>query len=103
MGRVLTFHLVCFGWVLFRAGTVEKAGAFLAALAHPGFDPTGPAKEALAALALAVLAHGLWRAPALRHWHTGWPPALQGVGYAVLVVLVFLFSPASERFIYFQF
>jgi alginate O-acetyltransferase complex protein AlgI len=102
-GRLLTFHLVCFGWVLFRAGTLARASAFLAGLARPGFERTGPADRALLALGLAVAAHALWRAPTLRRWHTGWPPALQGVGYAALVLLVYLFAPATSRFIYFQF
>jgi len=102
-GRLVTFHLVCLGWILFRAGSLPDAAAFLEGLGRPGFDRTGAAERALLALALAVVAHALWRAPTIRHWHTRWPPLFQGVGYAVLVVLVYLFSPATSRFIYFQF
>jgi D-alanyl-lipoteichoic acid acyltransferase DltB (MBOAT superfamily) len=102
-GRVLTFHLVCFGWVLFRAGSMVDATAFLSAIARPGFAATGEATAAILALLLAIAAHAVWRAPTLRGWHTGWPPVVQGLGYAVLIIFVSLLSPASERFIYFQF
>ncbi len=102
-GRILTFHLVCIGWIFFRAGTLDNALAFIGSFDNPGFEDSHAARWALAALAAAIVAHAIWKAPTLRRWHTGWPPALQGVGYALLIVLVYLFSPASERFIYFQF
>jgi D-alanyl-lipoteichoic acid acyltransferase DltB (MBOAT superfamily) len=37
--RLLTFHLVCLGWVLFRATSFGNAMALLSRLAHPGAAP----------------------------------------------------------------
>ena len=33
---LVTFHLVVFGWILFRSQTVELAGTFLSRLTVPG-------------------------------------------------------------------
>src|SRR5579871_816117 len=37
--RLVTFHLVCLGWVLFRATSFSNAVALLSRLAHPGPAP----------------------------------------------------------------
>ena len=37
--RVATFHLVCLGWVLFRATSFANAVRVLSRLAHPGAAP----------------------------------------------------------------
>ncbi len=37
--RIITFHLVCLGWVLFRATSFGNAVALLSRLAHPGAAP----------------------------------------------------------------
>jgi alginate O-acetyltransferase complex protein AlgI len=37
--RLVTFHLVCLGWVLFRADSFSNALAVLSRLAHPGPAP----------------------------------------------------------------
>ena len=37
--RIVTFHLVCLGWVLFRAVSFSNAMAVLSRLAHPGPAP----------------------------------------------------------------
>ena len=37
--RVITFHLVCLGWVLFRAASFHDALLVLSRLAHPGAAP----------------------------------------------------------------
>ena len=54
-------------------------------------------------LAIAIGAHVMTEAARVRRRYTAQPAWIQGVGYAALGILVFLFSPASERFIYFQF
>ena len=38
---VATFHLVCLGWLLFRAGSVEQAVGMLSAIVHRPGDPRG--------------------------------------------------------------
>jgi D-alanyl-lipoteichoic acid acyltransferase DltB (MBOAT superfamily) len=103
LGRILTFHLVCLGWVIFRSASLPQVGEALAALARPGFAVSAQALGAIVALGLAVVAHVLWSAPQVRRWYVDRAPWAQGVGYAVLIALVSLFSPGSQRFIYFQF
>ncbi|HEY2429452.1 MAG TPA: MBOAT family protein [Acidimicrobiales bacterium] len=39
LARIVTFHLVCLGWVLFRADSFSDALAVLSRLAHPGPAP----------------------------------------------------------------
>jgi D-alanyl-lipoteichoic acid acyltransferase DltB (MBOAT superfamily) len=39
LARIVTFHLVCLGWVLFRATSFSNAVAVLSRLAHPGPAP----------------------------------------------------------------
>jgi len=102
-GRILTFHLVCAGWILFRSQSLTEVGAILDAFARPAIDTSPAALRTYGLLGFAILAHAVRVAPRLRRAHTSWPPWLQGVGYAVLAMFVFFFSPATERFIYFQF
>ena len=36
LGRLVTFHIVCLGWVFFRSTSLTNAWAVLARLLHPG-------------------------------------------------------------------
>ncbi len=101
--RAVTFHLVCAGWILFRLGKLEDVWAVVRGLGHWGFVPSRAAGEAMVAVVLAFGLHGIARAPQARAAWTRLPAWTQGIGYAAVAGLVFLFSPASERFIYFQF
>ena len=51
MARLVTFHLVCLGWVLFRAESIRSAVGLLSRLAHPG---PSPLVTPLVVLAIAV-------------------------------------------------
>jgi alginate O-acetyltransferase complex protein AlgI len=101
--QVVTFHLVAFGWVLFRAGSLADVAALLSGLfaGRPlrGAFPVGPVTLILAGAAT----HGL----AIRHdlasiWRA-FPRPVQGAVYGLIIVLIGLFSAQSGRFIYFQF
>ncbi|HKP97944.1 MAG TPA: MBOAT family protein [Fibrobacteria bacterium] len=108
--RVLfTFHLVCLGWVFFRAGSVGLALRFLGRLASGPWGPT----PALGAAAAALFACAAWQAlseamrireaadpgrPPSRLWH-----GAQWAAVAVGVALAFVYSTESAPFIYFQF
>lgn len=101
--QVITFHLVCVGWIFFRAQTVGDVATLLGNLFVGDFVTWRVASQALLALALAIGIHIAMR-PA--HWQArfrGFSPWAQGAGYALCAVSVFLFSEAAERFIYFQF
>ena len=101
--RLVTFHLVALGWVLFRAGTFENVGRVLRGLFAPrplfGPFPIGPTAIVLLGFATHALA---LRAEVPVVWRR-MPRLVQGVAYGVVIVLIGLFSAQSQRFIYFQF
>jgi D-alanyl-lipoteichoic acid acyltransferase DltB (MBOAT superfamily) len=102
--RVLTFHLVCFGWILFRSPSLAVMGRILAGFTSElPFAPTRAASLALILLPLAVLLHATGTGRGARAWFVRLPPWVQGAAYAGMIALVFCFSPATEGFIYFQF
>ena len=101
--RVVSFHLIALGWVLFRAGRLEVALAFFRGLVTPRVmsGPFPVAPVALVAFGCATHALAL-RSDRTIFWQR-LPRTAQGVAYAVVLVLVGLFSAESARFIYFQF
>jgi alginate O-acetyltransferase complex protein AlgI len=125
MRRVVTFHLVCLTWVLFRARRLEDAVGMLHGLGrtHAWLPPasreavanagvstyTGAwvySPEAVWALVLLFAAAGLHAVPPASRWRArlaSWPPSVQGIVYATILLFVFLHAPAGARFIYFQF
>ncbi len=105
--RVLMFHLVCVGWLLFRAESLTQAAAMLTLVATD-LTLTPVAITMLGMLAfyagpLLVLEVWLEQQPASnellqRHW------AVRAAVYAALVQLMLLFPPVTpSQFIYFQF
>ena len=110
---VLTFHLVCIGWVFFRAETVASSLEILRKLffidGWQSFgltivNTTDPALFMVLPFLTALLFAG--QLFALAQTKRGWtlPRPLQAVYMAALIGLVLVFSPdASPKFIYFQF
>ncbi len=99
----MTFHLVCFGWLLFRAGSLEQVAVYLG-IAERGVNNIS--QEVILAGSLLILSIGLHLGSSADRWHRAWlnrAPAIQGAAYAVAAVAIFLFSTRGERFIYFQF
>ena len=103
---LLTFHLVCLGWVLFRAPDLAVAGRYLLALAGRGGGsvvPSGPVSFALAVYLVAVVAERWFPSafgPLLGR--RAWP--VRAVAYAGLALGSAVLVPQTiERFIYFQF
>ena len=109
----LTFHLVCFAWIFFRAASLPDALALIGRL-----FVFGPERQALAAVALGpagllvsvaaiavVEAVQLTRTPdAMRALFVG-RPAWQrwAVCYALLLAILLLHMPLTRPFVYFQF
>jgi hypothetical protein len=54
-------------------------------------------------VAIGIALHLAPDAEALRRRFTALPPIAQGLAYAAAAIAAFLFTPGSERFIYFQF
>jgi alginate O-acetyltransferase complex protein AlgI len=105
--RVLMFHLVCFGWLLFRAETIGQVGE-LSALIAVDFTITPLAKTMFGMLlfyAGPLLVYEFWqeRQPRTlelleRHW------LARACVYAYAMTLMIYFPPpVASEFIYFQF
>lgn len=110
---VLTFHIVCIGWVFFRAETVASAVEILKKLffldgaqsfALTMVNTTEPALFMVLPFLLALLFAGQLFALLQSQKRWSLPRPLQAVYMAALIALVLVFSPdASPKFIYFQF
>jgi D-alanyl-lipoteichoic acid acyltransferase DltB (MBOAT superfamily) len=104
--RILVFHFVCFGWILFRATSIGAAWTYLGQFAHWAWRPTYVA--ALAYLAIFTIPLFLID---LRLEQTGEEYLFQTGRFrwqvaaaAAAVVAVAVLSPGeSTAFIYFQF
>ena len=104
LGRLLTFHVVCLGWVFFRADSFATAGLVLSRLFQPSPTPLNMMVPVVVALMLAaqfVPADAVDRArSSVAHVH----PALLGAGLGLVVVVVDVLGPEGiAPFIYFQF
>ena len=100
--RLVTFHLVALGWVLFRARSLPATLDMLERLFRPA-PMVGPFPIATFAIVLlGVLTHALTLRDHIDWWQR-LPRPVQGVAYGTLIVLVGLLSTQSGRFIYFQF
>ncbi len=128
VGQVLTFHLVCLGWVLFRAETGPLAWTLITFALHPmrhnftaGFQWFAPGTLALPGMVLATGAAlvisgwlrtwasaggAIWQGMSARWgaWQARWEPILRPVGYLALLLLIAIWPQGeAQRFIYFQF
>jgi len=103
---VVTFHLVVFAWLFFRADSLAAAGDYFAAMMHLGtrVQPHLLALTVFYCLLTAVIDYPLYQADA-----EIWPIRAEkwvakGLSYGALaVVLLFLGETHAEPFIYFQF
>lgn len=116
---VVTFHIVCIGWVLFRADDMKTAGAVITKLVQAPVDLLHFSAAQLAILqirdpiifpALILLLPGLMISHLVVNWlndkkfYQSPPWAVQVSVMVALMCLLTIFSPdSSPRFIYFQF
>ncbi len=103
---LVTFHLIVFGWILFRSQSLALLGVFLSRLVVPG-PLTLWTAPVLIAIALVI---GLQLLPAqpLQRLQVGIErarPALLGAGLALVIVFVAATVPSQgvPPFIYFRF
>lgn len=103
---VLTFHFVIFGWVLFRAASLEQALGVVRAL---GRWPSGldglTAYAGTFGLSLLILAvHRIDSLASLRRWTRRVPHAAPaGLAIVIILLAVLLSTATSAKFIYFDF
>jgi alginate O-acetyltransferase complex protein AlgI len=103
---LVTFHLVVFGWVLFRSPSLGGFGAFVSRLSVPGATTLWSA-PVIAAILVVI---GLQLLPPrplerLQAWIEGLRPAVLGSGLAVVIALAGATVPSQgvPPFIYFRF
>ena len=102
--RIVTFHLVCLGWVFFRSKTPADAWAVLGSLFQP-VATSDWSSLVLFALALGLLVHLLtsaWK-ERLRQFFLDLHPYWRGVAFALLLGLLLNTQYLEQPFLYFQF
>ena len=104
---IVMFHLVCFGWLLFRAQNIETVGFFLHALAFD-FHWTAQAWHEL--YELLWIASPLLAMQAAQHWSdrldplTEWPLLVQVHAWLLLALGILVhWGERGPEFIYYQF
>lgn len=107
LARVLTFHLVCVGWVFFRADSMSSAFAVLGRLVRGWGEGAGLVTPAvIAAIAAMLLLQNLPRTPAtaLQRSFSRVAPVLQGAALALVLFAITSLGPQGvSPFIYFRF
>lgn len=111
VGVLITFHLVCFGWILFRADSMQKVGEMLTQIGT-NFHPevfvqfvTGY-KGVFALMIIGYIFHFVPKRAEnyLQKWVTDSPLAVQAFLLALVILVVVQFKSAGvQPFIYFQF
>jgi alginate O-acetyltransferase complex protein AlgI len=103
----LTFHLICVGWLLFRAQSMDQVWGMLS-LIFTDFRVTDFSRYAGALLAfygLPVAIFELWlyrRGDLASLTKVAWP--VRAAVYAYVAVMILIFHPTeTHEFIYFQF
>lgn len=102
--RILFFHLVVFGWLIFRVDNMQIFSDYLAGL---GELTVGSVLSApfFAILAVAFVSHFLPSGIMDRaiQWNQTAPVFVRSAVYAGMLLTFFAFSVGSSAFIYFQF
>lgn len=106
IGALLTFHVVCIGWVFFRAASFGDAAALLAVMVNPsagGLPLTLEGRHVFVLTALFLSGHLLIR----QMKQVAWPPAVvlgsRSAFNALVLVILCSASASPQKFIYFQF
>jgi alginate O-acetyltransferase complex protein AlgI len=106
-GRLITFHVVCFAWIFFRADSFHRAGQVLARLVDAWGQPS-PLVTTSIVLAIAVGLVGQYLQPSaavgvVRAFRR-LPAVAQAAGVAVALALINTLGPEGVApFIYFRF
>ena len=102
---LITFHVVCLGWVFFRAESFSGAWHVLTRLLHPGIGtPFNPVLVAVIAGCLALQFVPADWSSRLRSIFSRLHPAAQALGLSLFVVATNALGPIGVApFIYFQF
>ncbi len=100
---VVTFHLVCLGWMAFRAESIEKLWIGLQQLVDFQTPVQAIPADIAVLLAVAAVSHVLGVVPRLKAAWAGSYFGVKATWYAIAIVVIFLRGSSAQRFIYFQF
>jgi D-alanyl-lipoteichoic acid acyltransferase DltB (MBOAT superfamily) len=103
---VIVFHIVCSGWILFRADSFETATVYLATLVHGNDAEIQATPFTVALIVLGLMLHFLPRdMPGRLAWLFGEQPAwIWGIVAGLGVAMIDALGPEGVApFIYFQF
>ena len=107
LGPLVTFHFVCFGWILFRADSLGGARDVLQRLFDGGWANSGPLSWVLVAMIPVTLGAHFWPRAAGERAITAMshvPVMVVSLGFALWLVVIEQFGPEGVApFIYFQF
>ncbi len=104
--RIILFHLVCFGWIFFRAQSLGAAATFLKGIAKPEFGPVfGSAMIFLAFFTIPLFLLDLALESRGEEYVGQKAPQFSrvAVGLALASLLVAFSANTNAAFIYFQF
>ncbi|RJP67864.1 MAG: MBOAT family protein [Candidatus Abyssobacteria bacterium SURF_17] len=100
---LVTFHLVCLGWILFRSESLAKAGHILTNIVTAASAANSFEMPIVLMLAIASLSHIVRSTWKMEEWYVRLPAPIQAFGYSCATIFIFLFFTTEQRFIYFQF
>ena len=103
---VLFFQVVCYGWLLFRAGSFAQIADFTARIVAgpPGLSLPMPPLAAFLGIAFLLCWDGLTEYTGRVRFYRGWPAPVRAALYAGMIyLLAFGATTATAAFIYFQF
>lgn len=104
----VTFFLVCFAWVFFRATDLSSANHLVAAMlgAQGGerlIPNTAMTRVAVGCIGLLLVTHWLMRDTDIRQWLDRLPWPLKSLLLATMLLFIILTPGDNRAFIYFQF
>lgn len=106
---LLTFLLVSFAWIFFRAKDVKHAISYIIELFSSSIisAPELPSKAwgtiVFIGIFLAVEWLGRNQGYAIGHLGLNWPRPLRWALYYIIVIVIFYYAGSEQQFIYFQF
>jgi alginate O-acetyltransferase complex protein AlgI len=103
IAAIVTFHLVCLGWTMFRSPSLGLAADVLKNVATGGLSLQTVDASVVAMLVIAMISHVFRSKFKLEEWYVQMPAPVQAFGYSCVTILIYLFFTTEQRFIYFQF
>ncbi len=105
---VFFFILTCYGWLLFRANSLEQVVIFTKILFNDfgslSFSMPKPSLSGLIGLPVLIIYESIEYYSKNNHFYLNFRPFVRGAFYALLTMIILMgVSNAPEQFIYFQF